>query len=290
MKIAYVCTNYNNSAFTLAAVESLMKNAGHDIRIYVVDNASRQEEVDILRTLAQRVPEVRLMANTDNVGYFAGLNMGIRAAREEDASVEWMVVGNNDLVFPDDICDRIEQRRAEYGDYPVVSPDVVTLDGHHQNPHVLTGISTARELVYDLYFSNYYLGRFIYRAAKAFPRVTRRGDEDHWRTARTIRQGHGSCYVLTPKFFAKFEDLWSPTFMMSEEFFLSLQLERAGEHLFYSPDISVTHYWHGSLQDVPNRRRWNIARDAHREYRKYVKVFKNDKNDKNDEKGEATST
>ena len=62
--------------------------------------------------------------------------------------------------------------------------------------------------------------------------------------------------------------------MMSEEVFLSLQLKRVGERVFYSPAISVTHHWHGSLQDLPNRRRWNMARDAHREYRKHVKVFK----------------
>ena len=274
MKIAYVCTNYNNSAFTVAAVDSLMKNSGHDIRIYVVDNASHSEDVAILRELAQRVPAVRLMANAHNIGYFAGLNMGIKAARAEDAETEWMIVGNNDLVFPVDFCAGVESHQAQFRDYPVISPDVVTIDGHHQNPHVLEGITTARELVYDLYFSNYYIGRFIYKTAKMFPRATRRGDEDHWRTARPIRQGHGSCYVLTPKFFEKFTEMWSPTFMMSEEFFLSLQLERAGEQVFYSPDITVTHYWHGSLQHVPNRRRWNIAREAHREYRKYVSVFK----------------
>lgn len=274
MKLSYVCTNYNNSAFTVAAVASLMNSRGHDIRVYVVDNASRPEEVDILRKLAGENACVRLIANTDNVGYFAGLNLGIKASREEDAGCDWIVAGNNDLEFPDGFCDAIERQQAEYRGHSVVSPDVVTLDGHHQNPHVIEGISPIREVFYDLYYSNYYLGLLIYKAAKLFPRATRRGDEDHWRTARSIHQGHGSVYLLTPKFFSQFDALWAPTFMMSEEFFLAVQLQRAGEQVFYSPAISVTHHWHGSLQDVPSRRRWNMARDAHRESRKYSKVFK----------------
>jgi hypothetical protein len=276
MKIAYVCTNYNNSEFTVSAVKSLLKNHGHDIRVYVVDNASRLEEMDILRQLAHEFPCVRLIVSEKNVGYFSGLNIGIRAARAEDACCDWMVVGNNDLEFPELFCSSVEQHASEFAAHSVVSPDVVTLDGHHQNPHVISGISSIREKFYDLYYFNYYFGRLIYKLAKMFSSATRRGDEDHWQTARSIHQGHGSVYLLTPRFFSQFEDLWSPSFMMSEEFFLAVQLKRVGEQVFYSPDIKVVHHWHGSLQDVPSHRRWIMARDAHRESRKYASVFKDD--------------
>jgi GT2 family glycosyltransferase len=274
MKITYVCTNYNNSHFTVAAVASLAKNMGHDLRVYVVDNASRPEELEQLRALAQSNSNVRLIASQENVGYFAGLNLGIAAARRDDAQSEWMVVGNNDLEFPADFCNCLERMQTEYRDHSVVSPDVVTLDGKHQNPHVIAAISPIREIFYDLYYSNYWLGCLMQRCARAFPRATRRGDEDEWQTARGIYQGHGSVYLLTPKFFAQFEALWAPTFMMSEEFFLSHQLKQVGEQVWYSPGIRVLHHWHGALQTLPSRRRWDMARDAHREYRKYVKVFK----------------
>ncbi len=274
MKLTYVCTNYNNTHYTLAAVESLAKNINHDIRVFVVDNASKQEELVKLNNVAETYPFVRVIANSQNVGYFAGLNIGIAAARRDDPQSDWMVVGNNDLEFPEDFCEKLDQKKMEFRSKSVVSPDVATLDGEHQNPHVITGISTIREIFYDIYYSNYWLGMFIYKAAKLFPRVTRRGDELHWKKSQYINQGHGSCYLLTPRFFSQFDSLWAPTFMMSEEAFLSIQLERVGEQVFYSPDISVTHHWHGSLRDVPSRNRWNMARDAHKEYRKYIKVFK----------------
>jgi GT2 family glycosyltransferase len=247
---------------------------GHDLRVYVVDNASRTDELEQLYAFSRANSILRVIANKENSGYFAGLNLGIAAARRDDPNSDWVVVGNNDLEFPDDFCDRLERNLTEYSRHSVVSPDVVTLDGEHQNPHVISGISKIREIFYDLYYSNYWLGLLMYKTAKMIPTVTRRGDEDQWRNARSIYQGHGSCYLLTPRFFSQFEALWSPTFMMSEEFFLSLQLKKVGELVFYSPDIGVTHHWHGSLKDLPSRSRWNMARDAHREYRKYVKVFK----------------
>jgi GT2 family glycosyltransferase len=274
MNLVYVCTNYNNSHFTIAAIRSLVKNVGHSLRTYVVDNASRPAELELLLEFKRANPFVHIIANKENVGYFTGLNLGIAAARKDDPQANWMVVGNNDLEFPADFCDRVERQQADYCEYSVISPDVVTLDGKHQNPHVISRISLTREIIYDLYYSNYWLGRLIYRMTKIIPRLSQRGDEDHWQTARPIHQGHGSCYLLTPKFFSQFDSLWAPTFMMAEEVFLSLQLKKVGEQVFYSPEICVTHHWHGSLQDLPSRSRWNMARDAHREYRKYVKVFK----------------
>lgn len=275
MEIAYVCTNFNNSKLTVTAVASLLKNQGsHTIRAIVVDNASRPEELTILRELSADHPLVHVIANPENVGYFAGLNIGLQAARQLHPDIGWIVAGNNDLEFPEDFCNRLEQAQHRFHAYSVISPDVVTLDGEHQNPHVISSISTARNIVYELYYSNYYLGRLIYKLAKLFPRATRRGDEDHWRTARPISQGHGSCYLLSPKFFEKYGTLWAPTFMMAEEAFLSLQLMKGGEQVYYSPEIRVIHHWHGSLQSIPSRRRWAMARDSHREYRKQLKVFK----------------
>jgi GT2 family glycosyltransferase len=273
MDLAYVCTNYNNSALTVGAVSSLMKNSGHNIKMVVVDNASRPEELAILRTLSADHPIVHIIANPSNVGYFAGLNLGLEAVRRLHPAIRWVVAGNNDLAFPEDFCDKVEQARANFQAHSVISPDIVTLDGEHQNPHVISSISPVREAFYDLYYSNYYLGRVIHKLAKMFPKATRRGDEDEWQISRPIYQGHGACYLLTPKFFDRYGMLWAPTFMMAEEVFLSLQLKKEGEQVYYSPAIRVTHHWHGSLQSVPSRHRWNMARDAHREYRKHVKVF-----------------
>lgn len=271
MQVGYVCTNYNNSAVTAHAIETLQANHGHDVFVVVVDNASNAKEVEALHQM--QGPGVDVVALEKNIGYFAGLNAGIHHLRRARPTVEWLVIGNNDLAFPVDFVDKLERLEPEFRRHPVLSPDIVTEDGEHQNPHVIARVSKLREAFYDLYYSNYHVGRVVQKAALLLRGISDRHDEREWQQARPIYQGHGSVYLLGPRFFELFEELWAPTFMMSEEFFLSKQLSDVGEKVYYDPRLTVVHLWHASLAQLPSRRRWEIAREAHREYRKYVKVF-----------------
>ena len=273
MKIGYVCTNFNNSIFTLQAIRTLLSNKDHDYHIVVVDNNSNLDDVELLREMSSQFSCLRLILNNENIGYFRGLNLGISQLRSEHADIDWMVVGNNDLEFPSDFSDNLAEHASRLSAHAVVSPDVITVDGQHQNPHVISNISTIREIFYDLYYSNYYLGLLIHKLAMMFRVVSDRADEEQWQVAQPISQGHGSCYLLGPRFFEQFKELWAPTFLMSEEFFLSKQLGDVGQQVYYEPAIQVVHHWHASLAKLPSKQRWLFARDAHRVYRKYVKIF-----------------
>lgn len=276
MKLGYVCTNFNNSHFTVDAVRSLVASAAsvHELHIVIVDNLSTMEQVEILRKLAAEFPSVvDLLLNDKNVGYFSGLNCGIRCMRERYPEVQHLVIGNNDLLFPAEFCATIERNISLLEQYAVVSPDIVTPEGEHQNPHVIRTVSRTRELVYDLYHSNYWLAQAILWAARVSRSVTDRRDERQHRTAQFIYQGHGSCYLIGPKFFRHFQELWAPTFLMGEEYFLSKQLSDQGMQVWYDPAITLTHCYHGSLRSVPSRKVWKLAREAHKIYRRYVKVF-----------------
>lgn len=273
MEIAYVCTNFNNTKFTRDAVKTLLTNPGHQIHIVIVDNQSRSEGVAELEQLNRDYPQVKVIYNSDNVGYFRGLNVGIAHVREQHPQVQVMLVGNNDLTFALDFVDSVAARMVLFERYPVVSPDIVTLDGEHQNPHVIRQISKLREFMFDLYFANYYLGRAIKWLAGRTQRVSDRRDEEQWETGQTIYQGHGACYLLGPLFFSHFELLWAPTFLMGEEFFLSKQLSDAGMQIYYEPGIRLTHLWHATIGEQPSRKMWEISRDSHRLYRKHVKLI-----------------
>lgn len=276
MKLGYICTNYNNSHFTVDAVRSLVASAGerHTLSVVVVDNQSAPQQRQTLQDLAAEFPGVvHPLFNERNVGYFPGLNCGIREIRQRHPEVQHVVIGNNDLLFPLDFCDRVERHRSLLDEHAVVSPDIITLDGEHQNPHVISTVSKAREIVYDLYYSNYFLARAILWAARVSRALTDRRDETQHHTAQPIYQGHGSCYLIGPSFFRHFDEFWAPTFMMGEEYFLSKQLSDKGLQVWYDPAVQLTHCCHGSLASLPSRRSWEFGRDAHKVYRKYVKVL-----------------
>jgi GT2 family glycosyltransferase len=273
MKIGYVCTNYNNSALSREAVSSLRRNGGHEFRIVVVDNNSDKENVEALKSLANEFERVELILNKDNVGYFRGLNLGIRHLRASQPDIKIMVVGNNDLLFPDDFADAISRNSSTLEQHAVVSPNIVTLDGVHQNPHVVSKIGKFREFIYDLYYANYYLAIAIRKVARLSRGFTDRPDEAYHDVAQEIYQGYGACYVLGSEFFRHFEELWAPTFLMHEEYFLSKQLSDKGMSVYSEPSIKVLHRCHGAMATITGRKAWEAARAAQKIYRQHVKIF-----------------
>jgi GT2 family glycosyltransferase len=273
MKLAYVCTNYNNSAFTCEAIKSLDESVNHEFQIVVVDNGSAISSVIELQQFAEERANVALVLNEHNLGYFRGLNAGILQVRTKHPDVAAIVIGNNDLVFPPNFGDLIQKNEDKLRLYSVISPNIITLDGVHQNPHVIHKISAGREVVYDLYYANYYLAVVIRKLAKLTTLFTDRDDESRHEIAQPIYQGHGACYVLTPVFFEHFSELWAPTFLMGEEFFLSKQLDDRGMKVFYEPSIIVKHHCHAAIDKIPSKKLWQISRDAHRVYRNHVRIF-----------------
>ena len=274
MSVGFIFTNFNNTKFTEGAILSILDSDAFTAPIIVVDNASRTEHVEKLKELETRFAHLKVIYNKKNAGYFKGLNVGIEYARDNFKEVQYWVIGNNDLVFPNNIYASILGCQTILDKYPVVSPNIVTIDGFPQNPHVISKISKFRELIYDLYHLNYFLAGVIKKVAKLTHAFTDRDDETQHEIAQEIYQGYGACYILTPVFFQNFKELWSPTFLMYEEFFLSKQLEEKGFKTFYEPEIKVQHHWHATTDQLPGRLYWELSRNAHREYRKHIKVWR----------------
>jgi hypothetical protein len=183
-------------------------------------------------------------------------------------------VGNNDLLFLPDFGEALCRKVGELSRLPVIAPNIITIDDAHQNPHVIKPVGRLRELIYDAYYANYALARLILWLVRVTRSISDREDETHHAVAQFIHQGYGACYILTKTFFVHFDELWAPTFLMGEEYFLAKQLEDKGFRVFYEPSIVVRHHGHATLENVPSRMAWEYARAAHRVYRRYVKPWR----------------
>ena len=274
MRIGFVFTNFNNSKFTREAIHSISINdyAG-DIVIVVIDNNSDLNEVELLKEIKLDYPYIHLILNIENFGYFKGLNIGLNYLKKNYETIDYIIIGNNDLVFHPGFIKSVYAYNLIFERFPIVSPDLVTLDGVHQNPHVIIEISKFRELIFDMYYSSYILASFINQIAKVTRRITDRKDEKQFNVAQTIYQGYGACYILGKVFFKNFDQLWAPTFLMGEEFFLSKQLESKQMKIYYEPGITVRHQEHASVSKLPKKKLWELAKESHKIYRKYVKTW-----------------
>ncbi len=273
MKIAIVLTNYNNSKLTCDAVKSILDQRSHDCKIVIVDNDSDEQNKNILNSLSADFESVKVIYNEKNSGYFGGLNVGIIWLKNNAPKYKHLVIGNNDVVFSSDFLNSIENKSNLFDKYPIISPNIITVDGFHQNPHVINSISMFREIIYDIYHSSYFLSKIVLKIAKLTKSFSSRGDERQHKHAQEIYQGYGAMYILGPLFFDNFDMLWAPTFLTYEEFFLSKQISDKGFKIYYEPSIKLTHLLHASTDMLPSRQKWEFSKASHAIYRKYVSIF-----------------
>ncbi|EIJ0981514.1 TPA: glycosyltransferase family 2 protein [Vibrio vulnificus] len=273
--LIFIFTNFNNSDFTEKALRSIQDSDAIDEPVIVVDNGSKEIEVNKLKELEKQFSNLTVIYNRENLGYFAGLNAGIKEARELPSYTPKtvLVVGNNDLLFDRAFKKQIFADETLIERYPVISPNIRMLDGTQQNPHVIEEISKVREFIYDIYHTHYLFAGMIVKLAQLTHSFTDRKDEEQFDVEQEIYQGYGACYLLTAKYFELFDRLPNDTFLMYEEFFLAKQLRSKGFKFYYRPTIKIQHYCHASTGLIPGKLKWQYSKKAHKEYRKYVKVW-----------------
>jgi GT2 family glycosyltransferase len=80
--------NYNGGEDILHCLASLRDLTYRDFRIIVIDNHSTDTSV---AALTQQFPEVTLLRNPSNIGFGAGHQIGIDAARQHGAQFVWLL-------------------------------------------------------------------------------------------------------------------------------------------------------------------------------------------------------
>jgi GT2 family glycosyltransferase len=86
--ISVVIPNYDGAACLEICLHSLLPQLDNRAELLVVDNASRDHSIEMIRRLA---PQARILPQPRNLGFAAAVNQGIRAAQGE-----WIAVLNND--------------------------------------------------------------------------------------------------------------------------------------------------------------------------------------------------
>lgn len=95
MKLAVIIVNYNVRHFLEQALLSVRKaSEGLAVETWVVDNNSVDDSVAMVQ---EKFPEVRLIANRDNVGFSKANNQAIRAS-----NAEYVLLLNPDTVVQED--------------------------------------------------------------------------------------------------------------------------------------------------------------------------------------------
>jgi GT2 family glycosyltransferase len=268
-KFLFITVVYNNHVDTERFCQSLRlqeRTVEFEIRCIVVDNSSDTDISAKLASLTDSFDFVSILRPGTNTGYFGGANYALE--RNDCSQYVCVAICNNDLEFSRDFCKTFLALSFSEDTF-VVCPNVVTLDGFHQNPHVVRPLSRLARVRLDLYFSNFYVAAFMLTIKRAMSSVLPRW---FWRDKRTssgfIHMGIGACYLLLPQFFARFAKLYYPFFLYGEEAFLSAQVHDNGGKLFYCSALNIRHKESATLSKVPARISYEYGRSGYRTYRK----------------------
>lgn len=116
-KILIILLTWNNIEDTLECIYSIRKQDYSSLDILLVDNASSDGTVDIVK---KAYPEITIIKNTSNLGYAEGNNIGINYALSQD--YYGIFILNNDTVLAENCLSELVDELQHHSDAGAVAP------------------------------------------------------------------------------------------------------------------------------------------------------------------------
>ena len=114
IEVSIITINYNGLEDTCALIESIPFN--ENMEVIVVDNASKNQEADII---VQRYPQVKVIKSEKNLGFAGGNNLGIQGAQGK-----YLFFINNDTYLKEFKIDSLTGRMESSPEIGIVCPKI----------------------------------------------------------------------------------------------------------------------------------------------------------------------
>lgn len=135
-KIGIIILNWNGKKDTLECLDTVIKSKTKtiDLDIYVIDNASSDNSVEIIR---KAYPQVNLVVNQKNLGFSGGNNVGIEKAISNDCDA--VILLNNDTTVKPDTFEKLVTG-AQLNNFDLAAPKIYFYPGQefHQKDYKKT--------------------------------------------------------------------------------------------------------------------------------------------------------
>jgi GT2 family glycosyltransferase len=238
MLLSTVTVGYFSREPLLQCLEGLTREtADLEAETVVVDNASTDGTLD---AVARAFPQVRRIANTENVGYARAVNQGIAAT-----TGEFVIVMNPDCtIHPGAVASLIGHLRA-HPRTGVVGPKLVNPDGSLEFsargfPDHLTFLFNRYSLLTRLFPNNPYTRRYLL------------SDWDH-ETVRDVDWLSGAFLMVRRAAIDQVGGMDEAFFMFNEDVDWCRRLKQAGWAVTFVPDAVVVHHVGASRGKVSSK-------------------------------------
>lgn len=227
MKLSIVIVNYNVEHFLEQCLVSVRRAiVGIDAEVFVVDNNSVDGS---LKMLSNKFPEVKVIANKENVGFSRANNQAIRVS-----TGEYVLLLNPDTVVEDDTFHKTLAFMDEHPDAGGLGVKMVDGKGRFL-PESKRGLPSPMAAFYKMF-------GFI----KLFPRSKRFA---HYYLGHLPDDKINEIEILAGAFMLMRRETLDKTGLLDEDFFmygedidLSYRITQAGYKNYYYPETRIIHY------------------------------------------------
>lgn len=237
-RVSVIVVNWNTRNLLLDCIRSLEEHNGSvPFEIIVVDNASGDGSADAVRC---QHPQVRLIANTENLGFAGGNNLGAR-----EALGEYLLLLNPDTQVPDGAIDGIVSFLETHPEAGIAGPLLIGGDGKPQISSFGLFPSASEAFVHSLQ-----LWRLMPRAQLSRDFLLQPGAGDTW-----CHTGHllGACLLVRREVWDSLGGMDEGYFLFLEETDFCLRATLHGWKCAYTTAVRITHIGEQSLGGIPDK-------------------------------------
>jgi len=155
--VSVVIPNYNSGKYLREAILSVLEQ-NVDLEVIVIDDASKDKSIDMIRDLMDAHPEIHLLKNDKNLGIASARNQGVLASRGEyvaflDADDLWekdklekqlAVMKKKKAVFCSTARRMVDENNEDLGNI-IETPEKITLDMLEETNYINCSAVLARK-------------------------------------------------------------------------------------------------------------------------------------------------
>lgn len=211
-KLSVITINYNGLKDTCELIDSIPFK--EDMEVIVVDNASKEDEASII---SEHYPQVKVVRNSENLGFAGGNNLGIKEARGK-----YILLINNDTYFKKFNIEALIERLESSDKIGIVCPKLRFAWG--SNPIQFAGYTQLSSITVRnqaIGFGEEYNGQYD--------------------TAHPTPYAHGAAMLIKREALERVGLMPECYFLYYEELDWSMMFTRAGYEIWYDPACTVYH-------------------------------------------------
>lgn len=247
--LSIITVNWNTSA---ELRECLLSIAQEGFETIVIDNASSDDSVEMVKN---NFPYVRLIENTENLGFAKACNQGIAVSKGR-----YVLLLNPDCIVQKGVLQGLVKFADENPDGGLFGPKILNLDGStyyscRRFPTLRAGI-----------FRNTILGKYFPK--NAYTRDYLMAEWDH-SSPKDVDWLSGAALLIRRELLDEIGGLDERFFMYCEDVDIAYRAKQKGWRAVYYPGVSIIHARARSSDKKPNRMIIEFHKSMYRFFKKH---------------------